>query len=92
MYEGLPCGGRLNACTGRIEQPVKNAYPRVAAVRDPILFVHSSWWCSCKLSNAKAFSKKLLDVVGRYVSPPAHAIVLSVYEKSQILALGIGRS
>jgi transposase len=35
----------------------------------------------------KAFAEKLHDVVGLYVSPPAHAIVLSVDEKSQIQAL-----
>lgn len=40
-----------------------------------------------KLSNDKAFAEKLHDVVGLYVSPPAHAIVLSVDEKSQIQAL-----
>jgi hypothetical protein len=30
---------------------------------------------------------KLRDIVGLYVDPPAHAIVLSVDEKSQIQAL-----
>ena len=44
-------------------------------------------WRSFKLSNDKAFAEKLHDVVGLYVSPPAHAIVLSVDEKSQIQAL-----
>jgi hypothetical protein len=44
-------------------------------------------WCSFKLSNDKAFAEKLHDVVGLYVSPPAHAIVLSVDEKSQTQAL-----
>ena len=44
-------------------------------------------WRSFKLSNDKAFAEKLRDVVGLYVSPPAHAIVLSVDEKSQIQAL-----
>ncbi len=32
-------------------------------------------------------SEKLTDVVGLYVAPPAHAVVLSVDEKSQIQAL-----
>ena len=45
------------------------------------------WWRSFKLSNDKAFAEKLHDVVGLYVSPPVHAIVLSVDEKSQIQAL-----
>ena len=37
-----------------------------------------------KLSNDVAFVDKLQDVVGLYVSPPAHAVVLSMDEKSQI--------
>src|SRR5205814_7446721 len=40
-----------------------------------------------KLSNDPAFTTKLRDIVGVYVDPPAHAIVLSVDEKSQIQAL-----
>jgi transposase len=40
-----------------------------------------------KLSNDPAFAAKLRDVVGLYVDPPAHAVVLSVDEKSQIQAL-----
>jgi transposase len=40
-----------------------------------------------KLSNDPNFVAKLRDVVGLYVDPPAHAIILSVDEKSQIQAL-----
>ena len=40
-----------------------------------------------KLSNDPQFVARLRDVVGLYVDPPAHAIVLSVDEKSQIQAL-----
>ena len=40
-----------------------------------------------KLSNDPNFVSKLRDVVGLYVAPPDHAIVLSVDEKSQIQAL-----
>ena len=40
-----------------------------------------------KLSNDPNFVGKLRDVVGLYVDPPTHAIVLSVDEKSQIQAL-----
>ena len=40
-----------------------------------------------KLSTDRQFVAKLRDVVGLYVDPPAHAIVLSVDEKSQIQAL-----
>ena len=40
-----------------------------------------------KLSRDPEFTEKMMDVVGLYVDPPAHAIVLSVDEKSQIQAL-----
>ena len=40
-----------------------------------------------KLSNDPRFIDKLRDVVELYVDPPAHAIVLSLDEKSQIQAL-----
>ncbi len=40
-----------------------------------------------KLSNDPQFAAKLRDIVGRYVNPPDHAIVLSIDEKSQIQAL-----
>lgn len=40
-----------------------------------------------KLSNDPQFVEKIQDVVGLYLSPPEHAIVLSCDEKSQIQAL-----
>ena len=40
-----------------------------------------------KLSTDPLFVEKVRDVVGLYMSPPAHAIVLCVDEKSQIQAL-----
>jgi transposase len=40
-----------------------------------------------KLSKDPKFAEKLRDIVGLYVDPPAHAIVMSVDEKSQIQAL-----
>jgi transposase len=40
-----------------------------------------------KISNDPHFEEKLCDVVGLYLDPPEHAIVLSVDEKSQIQAL-----
>jgi transposase len=42
---------------------------------------------SFKLSNDARIAEKLRAIVGLYVDPPAHAIVLSVDEKSQIQAL-----
>jgi transposase len=44
-------------------------------------------WRAFKLSTDPAFAEKLHAIVGLYVSPPAHAVVLSVDEKSQIQAL-----
>jgi transposase len=40
-----------------------------------------------KLSRDKRFIEKLVDVVGLYLRPPEHALVLSLDEKSQIQAL-----
>ena len=40
-----------------------------------------------KLSNDPHFAEKLLDVVGLYLNPPAHALVLCADEKTSIQAL-----
>ena len=40
-----------------------------------------------KLSRDPEFVPKLREIIGLYIDPPAHAIVLSVDEKSQIQAL-----
>jgi transposase len=40
-----------------------------------------------KVSNDPNFAEKLADVVGLYLDPPEHALVLCVDEKSQIQAL-----
>ena len=40
-----------------------------------------------KLSNDPLFAEKLETIVGRYLNPPEHAIVLCADEKSQIQAL-----
>jgi transposase len=40
-----------------------------------------------KLSTDPKFAAKLQDIVGLYIDPPEHALVLSVDEKSQIQAL-----
>jgi transposase len=42
---------------------------------------------SFKISNDPDFARKLDDIVGLYLNPPEHALVLSVDEKSQIQAL-----
>ena len=38
-------------------------------------------------SRDPSFATKLTDIVGLYIDPPAHAVVLSIDEKSQIQAL-----
>ena len=40
-----------------------------------------------KVSNDPRFAEKVIDVVGLYLDPPEHALVLSCDEKSQIQAL-----
>lgn len=40
-----------------------------------------------KVSNDKRFAEKLEDIVGLYLNPPEHALVLCCDEKSQIQAL-----
>ena len=42
---------------------------------------------SFKLSTDPQFAARLRDIAGLYIDPPAHAVVLSVDEKSQIQAL-----
>jgi transposase len=42
---------------------------------------------SFKRSLDPAFAEKVEDIVGLYMNPPAHAVVLSIDEKSQIQAL-----
>lgn len=42
---------------------------------------------SFKVSNDRQFAEKVVDVVGLYLDPPQHALVLCVDEKSQIQAL-----
>ena len=54
-------------------------------IRDHGLAPHR--WRAFKLSKDPAFAEKLHDIVGLYVSPPAHAVVIWVDEKSQIQAL-----
>ena len=41
-----------------------------------------------KISNDPAFAEKLEDIVGLYLNPPEHALVLCADEKSQIQASG----
>jgi hypothetical protein len=40
-----------------------------------------------KVSNDPEFANKLEAIVGLYLNPPEHALILSVDEKSQIQAL-----
>src|SRR5438105_7269221 len=40
-----------------------------------------------KISNDPQFAEKVEDIVGLYLNPPEHALVLSVDEKSQVQAL-----
>ena len=46
-------------------------------------------WCPSRVKRSRdpKFTEKLVDVVGLYLDPPEHAVVLSIDEKSQIQAL-----
>ena len=44
-------------------------------------------WRSFKRSTDPAFAEKVENIAGLYMHPPAHAVVLSIDEKSQIQAL-----
>lgn len=41
-------------------------------------------WRRFKQSSDPAFAEKLIKIVGLYVDPPAHAVMLSIDETSQI--------
>ncbi len=45
-----------------------------------------------KRSTDPAFAAKVEDIVGLYMHPPAHAVVLSIDEKSQIQSLPLART
>ncbi len=47
----------------------------------------STWRSGSGYRRTRSFAEKLENVVGLYVDPPAHAVVLSVDEKGQIQAL-----
>ena len=44
---------------------------------------------SFKRSRDPQFAEKMADIIGLYLDPPAHAVVLSIDEKSQIQALDL---
>ena len=45
-----------------------------------------------KLSSDPLFAEKVADIVGLYLNPPEHALVLSVDEKSQVQYIGKAES
>ena len=65
---------------------VGGAASRVWAVWQPHgLMLHR--WRQFKFSNDPAYLETLTDIVGLSVAPPAHAVVLSIDNRSQIQAL-----
>jgi len=54
---------------------------------DPQFAAIASWRSDCEAAGGGA-TGGVRDIVGLYVNPPEHAVVLSVDEKSQIQALG----
>jgi putative transposase len=65
-----------------------SAVPKSSVHRYFQLFgVQPHRWKSFKLSSDPQFVDKVRDIVGLYLNPPDHAVVLCVDEKSQIQAL-----
>jgi hypothetical protein len=79
-------GRRATACVGtKPGASRRQRLFRAGIWRSHGLQPHRIW--QFKLSKDPAFVDKLRDVVGLHVDPPAHTVVLSVDEKSQIQAL-----
>src|SRR4051812_13415824 len=86
----LPCGEPPKAAThgtGRmVAKPVGISLSAVQSIREAHrLQPHRIR--TFKKSNDPAFAAKVEDIVGLYMNPPAHAVVVSIDEKSQIQAL-----
>ena len=62
-------------------------FEEYGATRLRLLRVHLASLKTFKLSTDPLFVEKVRDIVGLYLNPPDHAVVLCVDEKSQIQAL-----
>jgi transposase len=84
--DGLPAAERLAVLEGsETPAPTETAWI-LRGVTSNTRYTNRSE-VDALVSNDPAFTTKLRDIVGLYVDPPAHAVVLSVDEKSQIQAL-----
>ena len=91
----------INGCRPKLGPNASRKARKFGSARAALLPVRSGLACTpggaqtrpasgesrFKLSRDPAFAAKLRDIVGLYVDPPAHAVVLSVDEKAQIQAL-----
>lgn len=71
--------------SGRRREPTGSRNPLCTVFRTFAVRPHRSK--SFKLSTDPFFVEKVRDIIGLYLNPPDHAIVLAVDEKSQIQAL-----
>src|SRR6266516_3520311 len=96
---GFPCGlghASLGNARKNPEQTERVMAPRPCSLPSTCVSLVQRIWRAhglqphrmrqFKLSNDPQFVAKLRDIVGLYVNPPDHAVVLSVDEKSQIQA------
>ena len=67
------CGGSAQSLPPRRRGSAPPSYNRIG--------------CAPSSARDPSFAAKLADIVGLYLDPPAHAVVLSLDEKSQIQAL-----
>ena len=93
--DSTDCGGDVAdnpAWDDALELPVDGAAPRGQQVDDQQRLAEPQSQTPPEqdvqiVSRPQRFLEKLTDVVGLYLNPPQHALVLCVDEKSQIQAL-----
>jgi transposase len=86
----LPCGeppGQATHWTGRMVAKAAGVSLRAVQRIWEAQHLQPHRIRTFKKSNDLAFADKVEDVVGLYMNPPAHAVVVSIDEKSQIQAL-----
>ena len=90
MILALPCGeppGQATHWTGRMVARAAGVSLRAAQRIWEAQRLQPHRIRTFKKSNDLAFAEKVEDVVGLYMNPPAHAVVVSIDEKSQVQAL-----
>ncbi len=82
-----PSGGYTNWSQRQLAKEIGISQSRICKIlKEADLKPHKTeYWCG--KSTDPEFEKKLIDIIGMYLSPPQNALVLCVDEKTQIQAL-----